>query len=141
MLVTCEEMKRAEEAAFARGVQAEDLMEEAGRGIAEIVRQFHASQGSVSCSAAKATMPETGWWPRGILPDWGWSIDVQFAYPESALSPLTAKKLKELPKWPGRPSGRGSKVVLDGLARNRRARRTAWRNGGGDPVDEPSATR
>ena len=41
MLVTCEEMKRAEEAAFARGVQAEDLMEEAGRGIAEIVRQFH----------------------------------------------------------------------------------------------------
>ena len=41
MLITCEEMRHAEEAAFARGVQAEDLMEEAGRGVAEIVRQFH----------------------------------------------------------------------------------------------------
>ena len=46
MPVTCAEMKRIEEAAFARGIQAEELMEEAGLGLAEIVRQFFPRPGT-----------------------------------------------------------------------------------------------
>jgi hydroxyethylthiazole kinase-like uncharacterized protein yjeF len=114
MLVTCEEMKSAEEAAFARGVQAEDLMEEAGRGIAEIVRQFHRMPGVCSVFCGKGHNAGDGLVAARYLAGSGWSIDLQFASPEAMLSALTAKKLKELPRssssW-----GRHSKIVLDGL--------------------------
>lgn len=47
MIVTCRQMQEGEEAAFARGVSAAALMEEAGKGIAEVVRQFHPIAGSL----------------------------------------------------------------------------------------------
>ena len=90
MPVTCEQMKHAEEAAFARGVQAEDLMEEAGRGIAEIVRQFHHTPGLCVVFCGKGHNAGDGLVAARYLADWGWSIDVNLAYPESALAPLTA---------------------------------------------------
>jgi len=40
MTVTCQQMQQLEQAAFARGVSAEALMDEAGRGTADVVRQF-----------------------------------------------------------------------------------------------------
>lgn len=40
MIVTCRQMQQCEEAAFARGVSAAALMEQAGKGIANVVRQF-----------------------------------------------------------------------------------------------------
>ena len=40
MIVTCEQMREAEEAAFARGVSAAQLMDEAGAGIAHVILQF-----------------------------------------------------------------------------------------------------
>ena len=115
MLVSCEEMKSAEEAAFARGVQAEDLMEEAGRGIAEIVRQFHRMPGTCSVFCGKGHNAGDGLVAARYLAGWGWSIDLQFAYPEAMLSPLTAKKLKELPRPSSSNRARNSKIVLDGL--------------------------
>ena len=115
MLVTCEEMKSAEEAAFARGVQAEDLMEEAGRGIAEIVRQFHRMPGICSVFCGKGHNAGDGLVAARYLAGWGWSIDLRFAYPEAMLSPLTAKKLKELPGPNSSNRARNSKIVLDGL--------------------------
>jgi NAD(P)H-hydrate epimerase len=47
MIVTCRQMQECEEAAFARGVSAAALMEEAGRGIANVVRQFAPRAGSL----------------------------------------------------------------------------------------------
>lgn len=47
MIVTCRQMQQCEEAAFARGVTAAALMEQAGRGIAEVVRQFAPKPGSL----------------------------------------------------------------------------------------------
>ncbi len=47
MIVTCHQMQQCEEAAFARGVSAAALMEEAGRGIADVVRQFAPRAGSL----------------------------------------------------------------------------------------------
>ena len=115
MLVTCEEMKRAEEAAFARGVRAEDLMEEAGRAIAEIVRQFHHSPGICIVFCGKGHNAGDGLVAARYLAGCGWSIDVNLAYPESALSPLTAKKLNELPRPRRAGRARDSKILLDGL--------------------------
>jgi ADP-dependent NAD(P)H-hydrate dehydratase / NAD(P)H-hydrate epimerase len=114
MLVTCEEMKNAEEAAFARGVRAEDLMEDAGRGIAEIVRQFHGTPGHCIVFCGKGHNGGDGLVAARHLAAWGWSVDIRFSHPESALAPLTAKKLNELPRS-GRSGPAGRKVVLDGL--------------------------
>ncbi len=47
MIVTCQQMQQCEEAAFARGVSAAALMEEAGCGIANVVRQFAPRAGSL----------------------------------------------------------------------------------------------
>jgi len=47
MIVTCRQMQQCEEAAFARGVGAATLMEQAGRGIADVVRQFAPRAGSL----------------------------------------------------------------------------------------------
>jgi hydroxyethylthiazole kinase-like uncharacterized protein yjeF len=115
MLVSCEEMKTAEEAAFARGVQAEDLMEEAGRGIAEIVRQFHRMPGICSVFCGKGHNAGDGLVAARYLAGSGWSIDIQFACPEAMLSALTAKKLKELPRPISSNRAGNSKIVLDGL--------------------------
>jgi ADP-dependent NAD(P)H-hydrate dehydratase / NAD(P)H-hydrate epimerase len=115
MLVSCENMKTAEEAAFARGVRAEDLMEQAGLGIAEIVRQFHPTPGLCRVFCGKGNNAGDGLVAGRHLARWGWKIELHFAYPESALSSLTAKKLDELPKGTGDSADRRPKVVLDGL--------------------------
>jgi len=47
MIVTCRQMQQCEEAAFARGVTAVSLMEQAGQGIADVVRQFAPKPGTL----------------------------------------------------------------------------------------------
>jgi hydroxyethylthiazole kinase-like uncharacterized protein yjeF len=115
MLLTCQEMKDAEEATFARGVRAEDLMEDAGRGIAEIVRQYHRKPGLCSVFCGKGHNGGDGLVAARHLVNWGWRIDVRLAYPESALSPLTAKKLKELPRPRDSTLPFGPRIAFDGL--------------------------
>jgi ADP-dependent NAD(P)H-hydrate dehydratase / NAD(P)H-hydrate epimerase len=115
MLVTCEEMRRAEKAAFARGVQAEDLMEDAGRGVAEIVRQFHSLPGRCIVFCGKGHNAGDALVAARYLASWGWLIEVRFAFSAATLAPLTARKLDQLSE-PRRdvPAGK-STVVLDGL--------------------------
>ena len=115
MLITCEEMRRAEKAAFARGVQAEDLMEEAGRGVAEIVRQFYNVPGICIVFCGKGHNAGDALVAARYLASWGWLIDVRFAFSAAMLAPLTARKLDQLAET-GRdlPAG-NSTVVLDGL--------------------------
>ena len=116
MLVTCAEMKSAEEAAFARGVQAEDLMEQAGRGVAEIVRQFHPKPGLCSVFCGKGHNAGDALVAARYLSGWGWELDLRFAYPAASLSALAAKKLKQLPGIPKGSSVVNSKrIILDGL--------------------------
>ena len=115
MLITCEDMRRMEEAAFARGVQAEDLMEEAGRGVAEIVRQFHSVPGLCIAFCGKGHNAGDALVAARYLASWGWAIDVQFALSSSTLAPLTARKLTELPETRGERAVGRSTVVLDGL--------------------------
>lgn len=53
MLISCDEMKRVEATAFARGIRAADLMEQAGFGVAEVIRQFHPHRGTCVVFAGK----------------------------------------------------------------------------------------
>lgn len=113
MLVTCEEMKRAEEEAFARGISAEDLMEQAGRGIAEIVRQFHPVPGTCVAVCGKGHNAGDALVAARILAGWGWNIELHCIFP--SLAPLSAKKRAELPPTLSCESRSRSIVVLDGL--------------------------
>ncbi len=113
MLVTCEEMKRAEDEAFARGISAEDLMEQAGRGIAEIVRQFHPVPGTCIAVCGKGHNAGDALVAARILAGWGWNIELHCLFP--TLVPLTAKKRTELPPTLACEPVSRRVIVLDGL--------------------------
>jgi NAD(P)H-hydrate epimerase len=115
MPVTCEDMQRVEAEAFARGVSAEELMEQAGRAIAEIVRQFYPVPGFCTAWCGKGHNGGDALVAARHLAAWGWRVDVQLTGPADALAPLTGKMLAALPeRVPSDPPGRAT-VILDGL--------------------------
>ena len=61
MILTPSEMTAAEQGAFQRGIDAADLMNQAGEGIAAVVHNFFKNQGSVSSMLAKVTMEAMLW--------------------------------------------------------------------------------
>jgi len=114
MLVTCEEMRRIESAAFSRGVSAEHLMEEAGLGIARIVRQFHSRPGTCIAYCGKGNNGGDALVALRHLRRWGWSVSVELAYPAEELSDLPRKHLLSL-DLSSREDFGGPLVLLDGL--------------------------
>ena len=68
-ILTSAQMRAAEKAAFARGVEVEALMDKAGTGVAQAVTRFSASLASASCSPEKVTMPATRWLPLNVYGD------------------------------------------------------------------------
>jgi NAD(P)H-hydrate epimerase len=118
MLLTCAQMKRVEEAAFARGVEAESLMNAAGAAIACAILDFLPSPGHAIVFCGKGNNAGDVLVAARHLATLGWSIALDLAFPESEFSPLAAKKFEELR---GQPSTRLSAldsrpaVALDGL--------------------------
>lgn len=114
MLVTCEEMRRMESAVFSRGVSAEHLMEEAGLGIARIVRQFHSRPGTCIAYCGKGNNGGDALVALRHLRRWGWNISVELAYPAEELSELPRRHLLSL-DLSSREDFGGPLVLLDGL--------------------------
>jgi NAD(P)H-hydrate epimerase len=115
-------MLEGEKAAFARGVSAADLMEEAGRGIFEAILQFHPKPGTAVLYLGKGNNAGDALVVGRFLLEAGWKV---FARPVSDVS-----EFKELPArhWNalgGRvpvisrldelERGSGSVVLVDGL--------------------------
>ena len=121
MLVTCKEMRNAEEAAFARGILAADLMEAAGRGIAEIVRRTHGVAGTCVVFCGKGNNAGDGLVAARHLRAWGWEILVYPACGAEVFSSLSARHFQALqaPLFDRASPGTGSLlrplVILDGL--------------------------
>ncbi len=120
MVVSCDEMRQAEEAAFSRGIKAGDLMDVAGRGIAELVRQYHGRPGSCIVFCGKGHNAGDALVAAGHLQKWGWEIELRLAYAESALAPLTSNRLAEFRAIPAASSPSAirrphSSIILDGL--------------------------
>jgi len=118
MLVTCEEMRNAEQAAFARGIKAADLMGEAGRGIAGIVRNYFPHPGTCLVACGKGNNAGDGLVAARHLKTWGWEIFVLAACGEEQFSERTARHFQALsaPAYqPGNLPGRRPLVILDGL--------------------------
>jgi ADP-dependent NAD(P)H-hydrate dehydratase / NAD(P)H-hydrate epimerase len=106
-------MRTAEEAAFARGISAEELMEQAGAGIARAIGKFFPRPGKCVVFAGKGHNAGDAFVAARCLAESGWKIQTRLIFPEEELSPLTRKELRALPDH---KSGTDHPtIILDGL--------------------------
>jgi ADP-dependent NAD(P)H-hydrate dehydratase / NAD(P)H-hydrate epimerase len=122
MFVSAREMRESEEALFAQGVLAEDLMNLAGHAIVrEILRRFPTPNGRVAVAViGKGNNGADALVALRHLREAGWSIAVRTCSPPQTFTDLPAKKWAELEE-PGLvenlhtlPSNNGV-ILLDGL--------------------------
>jgi ADP-dependent NAD(P)H-hydrate dehydratase / NAD(P)H-hydrate epimerase len=95
-IVSAAEMRAAEEAAFARGIEVEALMDQAGAGVARTVRQFFPRAGRCIVYAGKGHNGGDALVAAECLQLSGWEIDIRLPFPETDCSELTRKKLAAL---------------------------------------------
>jgi NAD(P)H-hydrate epimerase len=112
-------MRAAEEAAFARGVEIETLMNQAGAGVAGAVRKFFPNPGKCIVFAGKGHNGGDALVAAECLKRWGWKIDIRLPFPEAECGELTRKKLGALrdapPNSGAAAESTGCTVILDGL--------------------------
>lgn len=116
MIVSSQEMREAEERAFATGIKPETLMDVAGEGIARMVGQFHPHPGTCICFYGKGNNGGDALVAASLLARRGWKIEERPAFADGALTPLTAEKQRALRTLqPLNRTSFGPLVVLDGL--------------------------
>src|SRR5437773_5565080 len=93
-------MRAAEEAAFARGVEVEALMDKAGAGVAQAVTRFFRKPGKCIVFAGKGHNAGDALVAAQCLRRSGWKIEVRLAFKESDCSGLMRKKLESLRRRP-----------------------------------------
>ena len=123
-ILTSAQMRSAEEAAFASGVQVEALMDKAGAGVAQAVTKFFPKPGECIVFAGKGHNAGDALVAAEQLKHAGWNIDVRLTFAEDDCSELTRKKLQSVRgagSWHQRPADQpftGSQcntIILDGL--------------------------
>ena len=97
MIVTISQIKTTEEAAFRNGITSVGLMEVAGVGIAECIRQFFPREGILIVFCGKGHNAGDSLIAARQLSDWGWRIIIRLATPVSELAPLARAHLEALP--------------------------------------------
>src|SRR6202047_5336120 len=97
-------MQAAEQAAFARGITVEALMNQAGAGVARAVRQFFPKPATCIVFAGKGHNGGDALVAAEQLQRIGWKIDVRLPFAEDNCSELTQKKLKALRESTSRPA-------------------------------------
>src|SRR5438552_9732294 len=115
-------MREAENVAFARGVSAEALMNQACAGIARAVRQFFPRPGYCLVFSGKGNNGGDALVAAARLKRAGWHTDVHLSFPESQCSDLLRRKITEFRDTPpvaaavsaANPS-RAHTIILDGL--------------------------
>src|SRR5438552_14435384 len=93
-------MRAAEEAAFAKGVQVEALMDQAGAGVARAVTKFFAKPGKCIVFAGKGHNAGDALVAAEVLRRRGWKIEVRLAFKQEDCSQLMRKKLENLRRRP-----------------------------------------
>jgi NAD(P)H-hydrate epimerase len=91
-------MRAAEEAAFARGITAEALMDEAAAGIARMVCLFFPDPGRCIVFAGKGNNAGDAFAAAELLHANGWEIDLRLSFAEPDCGELARKKVESLRK-------------------------------------------
>jgi NAD(P)H-hydrate epimerase len=109
-------MREAEEAAFARGVEVEALMDQAGAGVARCIREVFPNPGTAIVFAGKGHNGGDALVAAARLKKSGWEIDLRLIFPEEESAELTRKKIADLRSEESRlVNERAGLIVLDGL--------------------------
>src|SRR5256714_12114031 len=108
-------MRAAEEAAFARGVEVEALMDRAGGGVAAAARKFFPRAGRAIVFVGKGHNGGDALVAAGLLKQAGWEIDPRLIFPESDCAGLTRKKFGALSEAEGGSGPSGPTIVLEGV--------------------------
>ena len=95
-ILTSAQMRATEEAAFARGVDVEALMDKAGAGVAQAVTRFFCKPGKCIVFAGKGNNAGDALVAAEHLRRLGWEIEVRLAFQEADCSGLMRKKLESL---------------------------------------------
>ena len=95
-VLTSAQMRGAEKAAFARGVEVEALMDQAGAGVARAVTKFLPHPGTCIVFAGKGNNAGDALVAAQHLRRGGWRIEIRLAFPENDCSELMRKKLDAL---------------------------------------------
>jgi len=110
-ILTSAQTRAAEEAAFARGVEVEALMDKAGAGVAQAVTRFFRKPGKCIVFAGKGNNAGDALVAAECLRRVGWRIEVRLAFQEADCGVLMRKKLESLRRRPpeilGATSSRG----------------------------------
>lgn len=122
MPVTCQQMQKLEAAAFARGVSARDLMEQAGVGIASVVRQFFPRPGTAVLYLGKGNNAGDALVAGRELRRHGWCLAARLSCEPDQFKELPREHWEMLQphvqRWDSRApvfQARGPIVLLDGL--------------------------
>jgi ADP-dependent NAD(P)H-hydrate dehydratase / NAD(P)H-hydrate epimerase len=99
-ILTSAQMRAAEETAFARGIQVEALMDQAGAGVAQAVTKFFPKPGKCIVFAGKGHNAGDALVAAERLRRLGWKIDVRLAFKQEECSELMRKKLDNLRRSP-----------------------------------------
>lgn len=114
-VVSAAEMRAAEKAAFDRGRTAEQLMDEAGAGIAQIVQRFFPRPGKCIVFAGKGNNAGDAFVAATHLERAGWQLDLRRSFLESDCNELCRKKLAAIRNDSEHARTGGPTIVLDGL--------------------------
>jgi len=119
-VATSAQMRDAEHAAFAHGVSAEVLMNQAGAGIAQAVQQFFPRPGYCLVFSGKGNNGGDALVAAARLKRAGWHTDVHLSFPELQCSDLLRKKITEFRDTPPLVAGVSAviptaTIILDGL--------------------------
>ncbi|HEX8311946.1 MAG TPA: NAD(P)H-hydrate dehydratase [Chthoniobacteraceae bacterium] len=121
MIVSSAEMRALEERAFAEGVTADSLMEEAGARIAAAVQQFFPRAGHCIAFFGKGHNGGDALVAARLLKSNDWDVEIRAPFPEADWSELTAQKYAQFTSdvrgfaSAKRHDAQADLVVLDGL--------------------------
>jgi ADP-dependent NAD(P)H-hydrate dehydratase / NAD(P)H-hydrate epimerase len=123
-VITSAQMRDTENVAFAHGISAEALMNQAGAGIAQAVQQFFPRPGHCLVFSGKGNNGGDALVAAARLKRAGWHTDVHLSFPESQCSDLLRKKITEFRDTPAVATAvsaanasetPAATVILDGL--------------------------
>jgi ADP-dependent NAD(P)H-hydrate dehydratase / NAD(P)H-hydrate epimerase len=113
-VVTSAQMRDAENAAFARGISAEHLMNQAGSGVATVIQQFFPRSGYCLVFSGKGNNGGDALVAAAHLKRAGWHTEVHLSFPESECSELLRKKITEFRDTPPAAGAAVSAADLSG---------------------------
>ena len=119
-VLSAAQMRAAEESAFVAGSSAEELMEQAGLGIARAVETFFPQPGRCIVFAGKGNNAGDAFVAARWLQRARWRIELRLSFREDEVGDLARGKLRELNQCAAKSGDRTSRessttIVLDGL--------------------------